>query len=334
MQSLIHLSHKICPLSDISNYLYTQNLFNSELWLNIVSCSLDIDIKAVVTLNEDNEIISIFIFHKKKLFFLSIYGSPIPGSFTPYHDPIILNDNYNSIKYDILAEQINFILKKYKCQYFEFRSSSSKIIKNIFSKIGGKLISSSTYLIDLKSEEFNWKLMKDKTRNMVRKAIKNNIVVKYSDASNEDINTFYNLLLNTFKRSRKKPIHTKKFIKNLITNLHNNDKLLFLILQKEDRVITMGLFAYDHNTIHYISGASDSESFKYGSNNLMQWEVIKFAISKNLKRYDMGGRGIKSIDKFKEGFGGNVHYYGKLSKKSIMMQFIENAYKVFKAHIL
>ena len=87
MQSLIHLSHKICPLSDISNYLYTQNLFNSELWLNILSCSLDIDIKAVVTLNEDNEIISIFIFHKKKLFFLSIYICWHHVSFRYPHHP-------------------------------------------------------------------------------------------------------------------------------------------------------------------------------------------------------------------------------------------------------
>ena len=90
----------------------------------------------------------------------------------------------------------------------------------------------------------------------------------------------------------------------------------------------MGIFAHDTSTIHFISGASDISSFKYGSNNLIQWEVIKYAISKKIKKYDMGGKErIKSIDKFNlMVFGGKINYYGKFTKKTLSMRVMEVVY--------
>ena len=332
MQSIKQLNHKIIEFSQSGVDLNNKNLFYSDSWIQSIQSAFGSKLYGIYTYDEEDNIVAVFSFYilKKKL--LTFYGAPIPGSFTPYQDPIFLSPSYKHQTNEIVVSQIKKILEQFNCSFFEFRPSSYELVNFLSKKITGKVEFPSTYIIELLDEELNWKLMKDKTRNMIKKAIKNNVKPIIADPSDENIDIFYDLLVQTFKRSGKKPIHSKKFIKTLITNLHNDNKLLFLSLKKDNHTHSMGIFAHDTSTIHFISGASDISSFKYGSNNLMQWEVIKYAISKKIKKYDMGGRGIKSIDKFKEGFGGKINYYGKFTKKTLSMRAMEVVYKFIRSY--
>tara|TARA_A100001015_G_C15043708_1_gene741763 strand:+ start:1841 stop:2842 length:1002 start_codon:yes stop_codon:yes gene_type:complete len=332
MQSIKQLNHKILEFTHSDVNLNDENLFCSNSWVQSIQSTFGSKLYGIFTYDSEDNIVAIFTFYilKKRLF--TIYGAPIPGSFIPYQDPIIFSPEYKPQKNNIVVLQIRKILEQFNCSYFEFRSASNDLINHLAKQIIGKVEFPSTYIIDLMDEELNWKMMKDKTRNMVKKAIKNDVKPIVTVPSDKNIDIFYDLLTQTFKRSGKKPLHSKKFIKTLINNLYNDDKLLFLSIQKENQIHSMGLFAHDKNTIHFISGASNISSFKYGSNNLMQWEVIKYAISKKIKKYDMGGRGINSIDKFKEGFGGKIHYYGKFTKKTLSMRTMEVAYKFLRSY--
>ena len=332
MQSLSQLNHKIVEYSEISESLKSKNLFCSHAWVNSIQGYYGSKLYSVITSDKNNKIIAIFNFYILKKRFLYFYGAPIPGSFTPFQDPIFLNNIYSHLQNEIILLQIKKIYERFNCKFFEFKCSKKEVIDYLAKKIDGEIEYPSTFVIDIIDEEYNWKLMKDKTRNMIKKALKNDVIVSKVDGSLENIDTFYNLLLKTFKRSGKKPLHSKNFIKTLVTNLKNDNKLLFLLAERKGQVQSMGIFAHDEEIIHYISGASDVSSFKYGTNNLLQWEVIKYAINNKINEYDMGGRGLKSIDKFKESFGGKTVYYGKFAKKTKLMRVIENLYKFIKSN--
>ena len=53
-----------------------------------------------------------------------------------------------------------------------------------------------------------------------------------------------------------------------------------------------------------MSGTSNEKDLKSTSNSSIQWAAIKAALNDSVKKYDMGGLGIKSIDRFKRSFGG------------------------------
>ena len=57
----------------------------------------------------------------------------------------------------------------------------------------------------------------------------------------------------------------------------------------------------------------------------MHWEVIKFAADNNISKYNFGGLGISSIDKFKRSFGG---YEVGYSRYIWMKQYINLLFKM------
>ncbi len=158
---------------------------------------------------------------------------------------------------------------------------------------------------------------------MVRKAKKNNVKVSLVKINNEWIEVFYNLLEITFLRQNKYVPHKKEFYKNLI-NIENN--LICLEAKLEDEFISGGIFTLDGEKITFLSGVSSSIGMKLAASSLIQWEIIKYGIEKNFKIYDMGGLGVKSIDKFKLSFGGEVDYFQKHIKKDFLFTFCEKMF--------
>ena len=84
----------------------------------------------------------------------------------------------------------------------------------------------------------------------------------------------------------------------------------FVAARFEGRLVAGGIFLVWGDRMMYLSGASTEEGNKLAASSLIQWTVIKGAISAGIKTYDLGGVGIASIDKFKASFGGGseVHH--------------------------
>ena len=146
--------------------------------------------------------------------------------------------------------------------------------------------------------------MEGRTRNLVRKAEKNELSIEFLDCELKNIEVFYSMLVKTFIKSGQRPPHSKDFYIFLVKELIASGNLLFLSIQKDMEVVAMGIFMYNHSEINFMSGTSTRVGNKFGANNFMHWEVIKFASKNNIKKYNFGGLGIPSIDKFKRSFGG------------------------------
>ena len=94
-----------------------------------------------------------------------------------------------------------------------------------------------------------------------------------------------------------------------LSKCHSNVKLLIIGSNELNLMDVHWQESSDDNEINFISGTSSPIGNKYGANNLMHWEVIKYASTHNIKQYNFGGLGIPSIDNFKRSFGGNDMEY-------------------------
>ncbi len=255
------------------------------------------------------------VFESKKLF-LKLAGSPLPGTFTPYLGFLPVS-NFANLSENFLEKLLKDLRKFFKNYSFfqiiflsEFsdRINFSKLTKNL--KQFSESIS-STYLVSVVfDEEQMWKKITSRCRNMIRKAQKNNVRIINVEPASKILDFYYSMLEDTLARRGAKVYHSKDFFEELFKKFYP-ENLLFLASEVNGKIASMGIFLYNQNLVIYLSGASLPEYNKYAPNNLLHWEVIKFAIKNKISYYDLGGRGIPSIDKFKESFGGKViEFYG------------------------
>lgn len=186
----------------------------------------------------------------------------------------------------------------------------------------------ANYICDLTlSEDKLMANMHSKHRNVVKKAIKDGIIIE--SGINEKLLKDYVKMDNiTWKRSNKIGMGIE-FYKKRIECIPNNCKIYVAYLNDEPQA---GAFIYfDENYGYYMFGASIDHPHT-GSGNLLQWEIIKSLKRKGLKSYSFVGCRINEdknskyheIQRFKQRFGGE--FIEGYMFKSILNVFM---YKLF-----
>lgn len=263
--------------------------------------------------------------------FMRLAGSPLPGSFTPYVEPVWLEDMDQYEKLEILCNQHLFLAKSgYSYIERRFRESSNALALN--GVLHCEVSSPETFILTIEPDlDLMWKNMEGRSRNLIRKAEKMGVKLVQCQGTEADLKVFYNMLKMVFAKSGTLPPHSMSLYRSIINNLIPEKMLLFLSAVLNGDTIAMGLFIHDGEEIHFLSGASLEEAYRTGTNNLIQWGVIRYAVENNLKYYDLGGKGIASIDKFKASFGGQTHSYGRIVWKTKGALLAEGAYKIMNS---
>jgi lipid II:glycine glycyltransferase (peptidoglycan interpeptide bridge formation enzyme) len=280
-------------------------LFQEPFWWKTIENGFNKRCKiALVSKDGINQLLIPLFFHK--IGFLHRVGMPLRGTYTPYMDFVKLSEEIdNEIQEECLLEVVDTLLKE-GVNWIEITCLFEKesIYKGL-ENVGFFTENPSTIILNTnKSEEELWLDMQGRARNLVRKAEKNELSIEFLDYELKNIEVFYSMLENTFIKSGQRPPHSKDFYILLVKELIISGNLLFVSIQKDMEVVAMGIFMYNHSEMNFMSGTSTRVGNKYGANNLMHWEVIKFASKNNIKKYNFGGLGIPSIDKFKRSFGG------------------------------
>ncbi len=314
-------------------------LFQEPFWWQIVEDGFDKECKvALVSENGSNKVIFPLFFHK--IGPILRVGSPLRGTYTPYLDFIILSEDVSvSDQKFYLSKIVESLLTK-GADWIEIgcKSTRDEIFCNL-KENGFNIESPSTIILKTNVEkDILWNNMQGRARNLIRKAKKNGLMVNFLNSDLNNIHIFYSMLEDTFRKSGQNPPHSKDFYILLLDRLINSRNLLFISICKGVEVVAMGIFMHNANEIHFMSGTSTREGNKYGANNLLHWEVIKFASKNNIKQYNFGGLGIPTIDKFKRSFGGvEVEYRRYIwMKKPVHLAFnflmrIKNAIRLLKA---
>ncbi len=165
-----------------------------------------------------------------------------------------------------------------------------------------------SYIIDLnQSEETLWNNLNASHRRKVRLAMKQGVQIR---SGMEYLNTVYELVRDTFKRSRLGFMSHKAF-KHYVLSL--NESVKILIADYQGTVQGCVVIPFSDHSAYYVYGGSIPEP-QTGATNLLHWEAIQQFRGLGVKRYDFVGvrinpeKGSKQegLMMFKQRFGGQL----------------------------
>ena len=275
------------------------------------------------SINEKNTIIGFFCCMVVKKFGLKIMGSPLGGTGTNYMGPVV-NKDFNQ---DKLIDSIVRICKKFGIAHLEI--CNDFLSPHVMSRNEFNIYNDCTHklkIAETKEEAFN--NLKSTCRNRIKKALKNNLSVEVTGSSSI-IEHFYEQFKEVYgKQGMAAPFGISR-IKSLYNSLYDRRRLLTVWVRNNNEVIATGLFPYDENAIYFWGAASWLKYQKLCPNEILHWNVIKFAVEKNIKEYNMCGGGSQ----FKNKFGGTDVDYLHYSKSLFpMLNSFRNLFK--KWHFL
>lgn len=168
------------------------------------------------------------------------------------------------------------------------------------------------------TEEELLKSFGEKTRYNIRLAKKKGVEVVYS-REKEDLKRFYELYQITAIRD-KIGCRAYQYFETMLDTYSKDQMRIFLTKHEGDYLSAALAFCYG-GELFYLYGASSNEKRNLMPNYLMQWEMIKWALERNCKKYNFGG--VLNLDphnglyKFKIGFckkDGVTEYLGEIDK--------------------
>lgn len=172
---------------------------------------------------------------------------------------------------------------------------------------GSKTVLNGSHIIDLtQSEDEMWTNVHSKHRNVIRKAQKDGVEIKFGGI--ELLGEYVPIADITYARS-KKVNASFDYYKSTIVGIENNTVVVLAI--KDDIVQAGGIFFYNSKIGYYIHGASKNEPYA-GAANLLIWEVMLYLKKLNVKEFSFVGyhhntdsdSKLHGIQRFKERFGG------------------------------
>ena len=225
---------------------------------------------------------------------------------TPYgYGGFIYNSEFNeeellelSQKYTEFCRENNII-----CEFVRFHP----IIKNYEqgNLIYDTIFIGNTVAIDLDSEEQIWSNITGKNRNVIRKAIKNDVKIHISN-STELIPKFMDMYKKTMDRDCASPYYyfEKEYYETLFSR--NDDGVNFFYADYKNQIISMAIILKKANQLHYHLSASNYEYRNLAATNLLLFEASKWGLKNSCKSFHLGG-GVggdpeDSLFKFKKSF--------------------------------
>ncbi|OGU61911.1 MAG: hypothetical protein A2315_17125 [Ignavibacteria bacterium RIFOXYB2_FULL_35_12] len=184
----------------------------------------------------------------------------------------------------------------------------------------------NTVLIDLLENEANiWeRSINSKRRNMIRKAWKNNIIVKkYIDLSGLTI--LWPILESIHKKLGYHVLNNIKYYQQLLNYYFTKKQAIVLIAFQNTVPISGIILIGNKNMMHYWKGASLFGHPKLGQGELLQWEAIKWAKSVGSRYYDLcvvEKENLPEIYNFKTGFSKHLIPYYLFSKSSLIFKIL------------
>lgn len=174
-----------------------------------------------------------------------------------------------------------------------------------------------TVYIDLKDEQYVWDNFTGKNRNVIRKAIKENVTIQWTDEP-WIIDEFMEIYNSTMDRDQATEYYyfKRNYYESIIEGLKGNYK--FFYAEKDGEIISVSIILFANKRMHYHLSASQKEFQKFAPTNLLLYEVCKFGISHGYESLHLGG-GVGSKEdglyKFKKSFNKNENRQYFIGKK-------------------
>lgn len=161
-----------------------------------------------------------------------------------------------------------------------------------------------TITMDLSSPEIIWANITSKNRNMIRKAQKNDIVIKTGNSENL-YETFMDIYNATMDKDDAEDYYyfRKEFYDSVRTDLKDNAQLFYAVLN--DKIIAASIMIYANGKMNYHLSGSIREYANLAPSNLLLYEAACWGNANGYKTLYLGGgvgSGEDSLFKFKRAF--------------------------------
>lgn len=162
------------------------------------------------------------------------------------------------------------------------------------------------HLIDIRPEISElWKRAHDSFKAAVNQAQRNGVVVRVCDKA--DLPKFYDLHLKVRKNKYKVFPQPYRFFRMIWEEyMDKGNGILLGAFDPRGEFIGGNIYLVCGNTLYYKFNTSSLTALKYRPNNILFWEGMKYAKSRNLEFLDLGSSGLEQtgLIRFKEHAGG------------------------------
>ena len=223
----------------------------------------------------------------------------------------------------LFRDTVTEIAKEEGCAFVRVRPQILETTDNakLFGNLGFKIApmhlhAELTRQLDLtKSKDELLSQMRKTTRYEIKKAIKLGIKVTVSK-NPKDIEEFYKLQKETAKRQHFVEFD-KKFLEEQFLAFVKDNQVLLYTAHKGRKKLAQAFIIFYGQEADYHYGASTLDGRKYPGAYLIQWEAIKMAKKRGLRRYNLWGVSPQGdtnhrffgVSVFKRGFGGEDFEY-------------------------
>jgi hypothetical protein len=225
---------------------------------------------------------------------LPIHGSPLGGTGTNFMGPLVSGDA------DQEAVVRGLVRLAGVRRFLHLEVSNPWLRRPLMEKLGFGVQHQVTHLVPLPAtEDEAWGILKSTARNRIRKAQKQGIIVE--EASDEGIvDEFFDQFTEVYGKQRMVTPFGPERPRSLWRRLSPAGRLLAIRIREGDTVLATGLFPFDERCIYFWGAASWLRHQHLNPNELLHWEVIRFAVRKGIPAYNMCG----GASQFKDKFGG------------------------------
>lgn len=178
-------------------------------------------------------------------------------------------------------------------------------------QVGTVLDLGKTIAIDLSSEEVIWANIKSKNRNMIRKAIRNNVTIEHCKPTPEMMATFKQIYDDTMRSDHAIDYYffSDSFYQSIINSLSDNSEVFYAL--QDGKIIAISIILHSNGMMHYHLSGTMAEYRKLAPTNLLLYEAALWGCRNGFKLFHLGGgvgSGEDNLYKFKAAFNRNSDY--------------------------
>ncbi|MBD3280291.1 peptidoglycan bridge formation glycyltransferase FemA/FemB family protein [Candidatus Dojkabacteria bacterium] len=235
------------------------------------------------------------------------------------HGPVIDWENETLVKF--ILDELKAMAREEEVWFVRI----SPLIKKMGSSLNSNSISSpthdvdseKTWVLDLnKSEKTLLSEMRKNTRYSIRKANKEGVKI-FQTQDSKHLKAFWKILQDTVKR-QDWHAYSFDYIKDEFETFVNEDQNALFLAEYKGNYIAAAIFNFYNGQSVYHHSGSLTEYRKIPASYLIQWEAIKEAKKRGMKKHNFWGLPLDENDKlrqnhpwtglglFKTGFGGQA----------------------------
>jgi hypothetical protein len=290
-------------------------VFGSKKWLSVYRDKLQL----IGIYKDEHQLIGGFYFLNTKKYGFNFVKLP---PYTPHCGLFFVSESKNKSSVNNFSKEIMNDI----CLYFTQLKSSLTILAFpsqiidfqpfIWDKY--KVIPNYTYRINLSNSIEDIKSNFDsKNRNVINKAIKEEIVVTQNSLKQDDLLKFFKNSLKTAGAN----VYEEE-LKNIFLEFAHHSNSFSMIAKKGDEFFGAVFCVYDKNTCYYLLGGVNKNSGIQGINNLLIQKSIEKAKELGCNTFDFEGSMLKGVEKFFRGFGPELVPYYTVNKASLPLEIL------------